>query len=103
MNGKTKYPGKLVRDLLQVDQASGKPVVYTLFAEDGRILYIGCTISLASRLMSHRPKPWWPDVVEVRWVRYKNRRKALAAEAAAIRLHGPKFNISYNDGVGKSV
>lgn len=69
-------------------------VVYRLLGEDFRLLYIGCTGNLATRLGQHRTKrPWWSEVVCYSLERHgADRAGALVAERAAILSEQPPYN-----------
>lgn len=67
--------------------------VYKHFAEDGTLLYIGCTTNFSGRMSSHSfSAGWWDEVAKIEAIRYRNKRDALRGEAGLIRLLKPKFN-----------
>ena len=60
------------------------PTVYRLYSADGRLLYVGQSSLVGSRLASHRFQNWWGEVASVSLERCPadelNRREALAIE-----------------------
>lgn len=71
-----------------------KTSVYRLFDCDGRLLYVGISMTLAQRIGQHQDaKPWWGDVHTIQHESFKTRAEALAAEATAIRDEKPAHNI----------
>ncbi len=72
--------------------------VYRLRAASGRLLYVGKTYSVRTRLFggpsSHsQTKPWWPDVAAVEVAVYRTEAAALEAERWAIQRENPLHNI----------
>lgn len=64
--------------------------VYRLFAADGHLLYIGCSVLPVNRIYAHsRVVPWATAIASATFEWRPNRKEAEAAEAAAIKLHGP--------------
>ncbi|MFI5831065.1 helix-turn-helix domain-containing protein [Streptomyces sp. NPDC051578] len=76
-----------------VQRHRGSHELYRLFAEDGRLLYIGISHSARFRLMQHVRKPWWPDVARKEMERHPNRATALRAERVAIQKERPIWNV----------
>lgn len=67
--------------------------VYWLYDAEDRVLYIGCSHQLTTRLEAHaRQKEWWNRVSRVEVERYTDRATARTAEATAIRRERPIFN-----------
>lgn len=82
-------------------------VVYWLEPEehDDSTVYVGKTGNLAARLMKHRRKPWWSEVVYGRYFwfpcqhevwcdSYQRERMALGWEAWGIKYLNPTGNIA---------
>jgi predicted GIY-YIG superfamily endonuclease len=68
--------------------------VYRLFDADDRLLYVGCSESMRTRLNAHRcEKDWFPTVTRTTVQGFPTREEALAAELAAIRSEAPVHNV----------
>jgi len=68
--------------------------LYRLFGADDRLLYVGITGNLGSRLVQHAgTKDWWPEVTRKTALLYPSRAEAQQAEMAAIRDEGPQHNV----------
>lgn len=68
--------------------------VYRMYDEDGRLLYVGISKTLATRLTQHhRDKPWADEIASVTGKRYATRDAARAAEIDAIHKENPRYNI----------
>jgi excinuclease UvrABC nuclease subunit len=73
-------------------------VVYRMYDEDGRLLYIGVTCSMKRRLYAHRKAtPWFHEIACLTSVPFEHRRAAFEAEAAAIRAEQPLYNVLCNE------
>lgn len=69
-------------------------MLYRLFDARRRLLYVGITNDLDRRLRGHRfGKSWWPEVTSWTTQEFSARELALEAEAQAIRLEHPAYNI----------
>ncbi|MGZ9935866.1 GIY-YIG nuclease family protein (plasmid) [Streptomyces sp. NC-S4] len=69
--------------------------VYRLYDADEALLYIGLTCNPASRWKDHcKQMLWWPEVTHKHLTWYDTRREAWAAEGAAIREEGARYNKS---------
>jgi len=79
----------------------GVASVYRFFDRSGRLLYVGCTKNLITRLRGHgfgeRPSPWWPLVSNWTYEPFGDHAEALAAEARAIVSEHPLFNTDLTD------
>jgi predicted GIY-YIG superfamily endonuclease len=72
--------------------------VYRMYDEDGRLLYVGISKTLATRLTQHhRDKPWAHEIASVTGKRYTSRDAARAAEIQAIGTEGPAYNVQDRD------
>jgi hypothetical protein len=71
-----------------------KTTLYRHFAGNGRLLYVGVSLSAISRLSDHRTSRWFDQIVDVEVEYYPTREAALAAEREAIRTENPLYNIA---------
>lgn len=71
---------------------SGPGYVYQMYDKRGRLLYIGSTISPATRPTAHQDKDWWHLVAEWTVTVYPTRAAAVAAEADLIASMNPPCN-----------
>lgn len=68
--------------------------VYRLFASDGRLLYIGCSILPVDRIYAHsRVQPWATAIASATFEWHPSRKEAEAVEDAAIRAELPEWNV----------
>ena len=76
-----------------------KFTVYRLYACDGSLLYVGCTIDLGKRITTHRGrKPWFDEVASITVRHYPDKESALQAETEAIDVEKPRYNLTrYGD------
>lgn len=78
--------------------APERTALYRLFDTDGSLLYVGITNDPEVRWKAHSyKKPWWPEVVEKAVLWFDDRMAAATAEARAIRLETPRWNIAQPD------
>lgn len=71
--------------------------LYRFYDVEGRLLYIGLTADLPTRLNNHRDdKPWWCEVTRVAVEHYPDRAAVIAAERRAIIAEGPRYNVVHN-------
>lgn len=69
-------------------------VVYRMYDEMGRLLYVGQSINSRQRMYDHSvSKDWWRDIENVRFERFETRAEMRAAEALAIRTEHPIHNV----------
>lgn len=71
--------------------------VYRCYDAEGQVLYIGMSSCVERRFWAHRTTaPWYPELDHVKmlgpFVGVGARRRAFAAEAAAIKTAKPPFN-----------
>lgn len=79
------------------DTASRPHALYRFYDTHDRLLYIGITVSLPTRLTDHRDdKPWWRDVARMTVEHFADRESVLAAEKAAIVTERPLHNVHHN-------
>lgn len=75
-----------------------RTALYRLFNSEGALLYVGITNAPDIRWKAHSyKKPWWPDVSEKTVMWFDDRTAAATAEARAIRLETPQWNIAQPD------
>lgn len=69
-------------------------MVYALFADDGRCLWVGCSESIGMRLLNlSNIKPWWSDVCRVEAGSHATIDAARDAEARLIATLKPEHNV----------
>lgn len=72
-------------------------LVYLLYDDRGRLLYVGVTDRGPVRLVEHyRLKPWFTDVTRVDFERRPSRKSALDHERYLIKTRRPIYNIQHN-------
>lgn len=70
--------------------------LYRLYGDAGDLLYIGISLNAAARVAQHRlVQSWWNEVSEVRLESYLDRDAALRAEAQAIKVEHPRYNVQH--------
>lgn len=75
--------------------ADGATALYRHFDKDGRLLYVGISLSVIGRLAQHRGRAHWYKRItriEVEW--FDTRAEAAHAEMIAIQDENPECNIS---------
>jgi predicted GIY-YIG superfamily endonuclease len=77
--------------------ASKPHVVYEFYDGDGAPVYVGCTVDLAARLVTHQASEMWREVVEVHTHRYDSRDEAMSREAQLIRELQPRWNFQHTE------
>ena len=71
-----------------------KTELYRHFDKNNTLLYVGVSLSYASRLAQHRDHAhWFQEVDTVKIERFATRRDALDAEKRAVLSENPKCNI----------
>lgn len=71
--------------------------LYRFFASDGALLYVGLTCRPEGRWPKHvEGQPWWTEVARIDLQTFPDRAAVALAEAAAIRLERPRYNIHFN-------
>lgn len=68
--------------------------LYRHFDGEGRLLYVGVSLSTLARLCQHRRSGWFKEIVTVRIERYETRRAATQAEREAIKRENPVWNVA---------
>lgn len=79
-------------------------VVYRFFGASGELLYVGVAFNPSWRFEEHRAFKPWHQIVRIELTWYPNRPEALAAEANAIKVEAPLWNVNgaVVSGVAKS-
>ena len=67
--------------------------LYRFFGKDGRLLYVGISLSLAARLSKHSERPWFGIVKSISVEHYESRDEAARREIVAIQNELPLFNV----------
>lgn len=76
-----------------------RPVVYRCYAADGRLLYIGTTQDIVTRLKSHRStSPWFAEVARTVVKLASDRLSGFRMEVEAIRAEQPIHNVRHAAG-----
>jgi hypothetical protein len=76
------------------EACEAKPTaLYRHFDGEGRLLYVGISLSAIIRLATHRASPWFDEIASVEIERYQTRKDALTAELAAIHNEKPLHNV----------
>lgn len=71
--------------------------LYRHFADDGRLLYVGISLSWPARTKAHSATSrWFDQVARVEIEQFETRDDALNAEREAIIRERPEFNIVHN-------
>lgn len=72
----------------------GNHVIYRVFDAEGRLIYIGRTRTLTTRVKEHRTSSWWwkPLAAKLRVQLMRDELAAKAAEKRAIQEERPAFN-----------
>lgn len=72
--------------------------LYRHFDKEGRLLYVGISLSVMQRLASHRQyAAWFKHLASTTYEDYPTRKEALAAEKLAIKAEKPLYNIAHNE------
>ncbi len=85
-----------------VDDVAGpqRTALYRHFDHEGRLLYVGISLSAVERLAQHSRSAKWSQAIchiTVHW--FHSREAALDAEVAAIAAERPAYNIVHNSEV----
>src|SRR5690348_10078875 len=79
------------------------PLVYRVYDDTDRLIYIGATSNLKQRLDHHRSAAWWWGLAgRVTKVEQPNMECAFIVEHAAIRAERPAFNLLNRRGGSKT-
>lgn len=81
-------------DLEAVRRVADMHAVYRMYSASRRLLYVGVTGNMASRLTDHAGKRWFPLVSTIKLDWFPSRELAEAAETKAIRDERPEINIA---------
>jgi predicted GIY-YIG superfamily endonuclease len=81
--------------LLAENEPRWPACVYTAYAADGAVLYIGSATHLERRMGWHRlHSPWFPAMASYSEDWYPTRKLAYELEAEAIRAELPPWNVA---------
>jgi excinuclease UvrABC nuclease subunit len=68
--------------------------LYRHFDKTGALLYVGLSLSVFSRTLTHRNKTrWFIDIATITVEHMADRTEAMAAEHKAINTENPKYNV----------
>ena len=70
--------------------------VYRFYKKCGELLYVGSSISFASRIVQHEDKPWYKEIHNVLVTHYSVRAEAYFAEKMAIKKEKPTHNLVHS-------
>jgi predicted GIY-YIG superfamily endonuclease len=71
--------------------------LYRCFDEDGKLLYVGISMSALNRLQQHKDTSiWFENARRIEVEYYRSREYALKAEKEAIKTEKPRFNKIHN-------
>lgn len=83
-----------------LDPDAGRQMLYRLYDDIGRLLYVGVTNRGPARLVEHyNTKPWFPLVARIELERHPDRRSVLERERKQIQMLRPIHNIQHNGAV----
>ena len=72
--------------------------LYRHFDGEGRLLYVGISLSAVTRLAQHKlSSKWFDDIATVTIEKYEDREQAQTAEREAIRKEKPVYNIHHKE------
>jgi hypothetical protein len=73
------------------------PAVYRLWDANGVCLYVGQTTQIRPelRIISHRSKPWWPEVARADYVIVRNPDALTQVEYDQTVKHRPRYSKAY--------
>ncbi len=78
-------------------------ILYRCYDRTLTLLYVGMTNDPESRFIAHRnTQPWWHQVDHIRIQKLKSREALARAEAAAIQMEQPLYNIHLANSASKS-
>lgn len=67
--------------------------VYRMFDRAGDLLYVGVSLAVMTRFVQHSDKPWADEIANMTIERFPTRQAALDAEAVAITMEDPRYNV----------
>lgn len=74
--------------------------LYRHFANDGKLLYVGISLSTIARLSQHREASgWYCEISSISIEKFKSREEAIEAEKIAIKAERPKYNIVHKEDI----
>lgn len=72
--------------------------LYRFYSPSDELLYVGITHRIESRFSDHKRSKPWEKVGRIAVEHHPTREAAIAAETAAIKSEGPKWNVKHNGG-----
>jgi hypothetical protein len=79
-------------------EAQERTELYRHYDDEGKLLYVGISLSTVSRLIDHKESPWFGRISHIKIERFPTRKAALIAEQIAITMEGPEYNKAMNNG-----
>lgn len=67
--------------------------LYRHFDADGKLLYVGVSLSAIRRLNDHKESHWFDDIARVHIEKFPDRQSVLEAERLAIHKENPLYNL----------
>jgi excisionase family DNA binding protein len=68
--------------------------LYRFYDAEGVLLYVGLTTQGGTRWLTHaKEKSWWLEVATIKVEHLDSLEELVAAELAAIRTEGPRYNV----------
>lgn len=85
------------KSINHIENNATKTALYRHYNAKGKLLYVGISLSAASRLLQHSISAhWFLEIANVTIEHFDNRQYALEAEQNAIKLELPLFNKYHN-------
>ena len=79
-----------------------KASLYRHFNDEGALLYVGVSKSVASRTKQHKASSHWAnEISRTETQDFESREDALSAEVVAIKTENPIYNVAHNPGEPK--
>lgn len=83
--------------------ASLQTTLYRHFNANGKLLYVGISLSALQRLSQHADhSDWYNEISRVEMEHFCNRPSAMAAEKKAVISEGPLYNIHHKKKLNKT-
>lgn len=83
--------------MMGYSRRKGPYALYRMWADDGRLLYIGCSYSPMTRMSEHeRMQPWATDISKITVTWLPDFASASEAERMAIAAESPIWNVQHS-------
>jgi excinuclease UvrABC nuclease subunit len=69
--------------------------IYRHFDKDGRLLYVGMSISVLARTRAHKRSVWFEQIARIEIQHFPTKLQAVKAERLTIANERPMHNITY--------